>query len=50
MKGRLAIALRAVGVRRGNKWVLRNVSLTLRPGERWALMGITAPGRPSFSS
>ena len=45
MTGRLSIALRDVGVRRGNKWVLRNISLTLQPGERWALIGDNGAGK-----
>ena len=45
MKGRLAILLRAVSVRRGDKWVLRDISWVLRPGERWALLGENGAGK-----
>src|SRR5580698_7513249 len=45
MSGGLAVSLHAVSVRRGDKWVLRNISLQLRPGERWALIGENGAGK-----
>jgi len=42
---RLAISLHAVSVRRGDKWVLRDISWSLRPGERWALLGDNGAGK-----
>ncbi|HXA35123.1 MAG TPA: ATP-binding cassette domain-containing protein [Steroidobacteraceae bacterium] len=45
MKGRLAMSLRAVSVRRGGKWALREISWRLRPGERWALLGENGAGK-----
>jgi molybdate transport system ATP-binding protein len=45
MTHRLAILLRAVSVRRGRKWVLRDISWRLRPGERWALLGDNGAGK-----
>jgi molybdate transport system ATP-binding protein len=45
MKDRLAMSLRAVSVRRGDKWVLRDISWRLRPGERWALLGENGAGK-----
>ena len=45
MKGRLAMLLHAVSVRRGDKWVLRDVSWHLQPGERWALTGDNGAGK-----
>jgi molybdate transport system ATP-binding protein len=45
MKGRLAMLLHAVSVRRGDKWVLRDVSWRLEPGERWALIGDNGAGK-----
>ena len=45
MKGRLAMLLHAVSVRRGDKWVLRDVSWRLQPGERWALIGDNGAGK-----
>ncbi|MGO9935773.1 MAG: ATP-binding cassette domain-containing protein [Steroidobacteraceae bacterium] len=45
MKARLAISLRAVSVRRGASWVLRDISWRLRPGERWALLGENGAGK-----
>jgi molybdate transport system ATP-binding protein len=42
---RLSISLHAVGVRRGRKWVLRDLTLELRPGERWALLGANGAGK-----
>jgi molybdate transport system ATP-binding protein len=45
MTARLTIELRAVSVRRGAEWVLRDISLCLRPGERWALIGGNGAGK-----
>lgn len=45
MTGRLSISLHAVGVRRGSRWVLQDISLRLRPGERWALIGGNGAGK-----
>jgi molybdate transport system ATP-binding protein len=45
MRGRLGILLHAVSVRRGDKWVLRDVSWRLQPGERWALIGDNGAGK-----
>jgi molybdate transport system ATP-binding protein len=45
MKPRLAVSLRAAGVRRGDRWVLRNISWQLRSGERWALLGENGAGK-----
>jgi molybdate transport system ATP-binding protein len=45
MTDRLAILLHAVSVRRGRKWVLRDISWRLRPGERWALLGDNGAGK-----
>ena len=45
MKPRLAVSLRSLSVRRGDKWVLRDISWQLRPGERWALLGENGAGK-----
>ena len=45
MTDRLAMLLHAVSVRRGDKWVLRDICWTLRPGERWALVGDNGAGK-----
>ncbi|MGB6356673.1 MAG: ATP-binding cassette domain-containing protein, partial [Steroidobacteraceae bacterium] len=45
MKGRLTLLLHAASVRRGGKWVLREISWRLRPGERWALLGDNGAGK-----
>jgi ABC-type molybdenum transport system ATPase subunit/photorepair protein PhrA len=45
MKPRLSISLRAVGVRRLDKWVLRDLTWDLKPGERWALLGENGAGK-----
>jgi molybdate transport system ATP-binding protein len=42
---RLRIALHAVGVQRGRKWVLRDLTLEVRPGQRWALLGANGAGK-----
>ena len=41
----LSMALHAVGVQRGRKWVLRELTLELRAGERWALIGANGAGK-----
>ncbi len=45
MTDRLTIVLHAVSVRRGRKWVLRDIRWRLRPGERWALLGDNGAGK-----
>jgi molybdate transport system ATP-binding protein len=45
MSPRLAVSLRAASVRRGGKWVLRDITLRLMPGERWALLGENGAGK-----
>jgi ABC-type transporter Mla maintaining outer membrane lipid asymmetry ATPase subunit MlaF len=35
---RLRLSLHTVGVQRGRKWVLRDLTLDVRPGQRWALV------------
>jgi molybdate transport system ATP-binding protein len=42
---RLSISLRTVGVQRGRKWVLRDLTLDVRPGQRWALVGANGAGK-----
>lgn len=45
MKPRLNISLHDVGVRRGKRWVLKHVTVNLRAGERWALIGSNGAGK-----
>jgi molybdate transport system ATP-binding protein len=45
MRERLAVSLRSLSVRRGDKWVLRDINWQLRPGERWALLGHNGAGK-----
>jgi molybdate transport system ATP-binding protein len=45
MRPRLAVALNSVSVRRGGRWVLRDITWRLRPGERWALLGDNGAGK-----
>lgn len=42
---RLAITLRAAGVRRGRRWALAPTDLDLGPGQRWALVGENGSGK-----
>ena len=42
---RLSMSLRTVSVRRGGKWALRDVTLRLDAGERWALVGDNGAGK-----
>jgi len=39
------VALHAVSVRRGKKWALKDISLDLRGGEHWALVGANGAGK-----
>src|SRR5579863_1769773 len=45
MTDRLSVALRGVSLRRGDKWVLHDISLRLKAGERWALIGGNGAGK-----
>ena len=45
MSPRLGVSLRAAGVRRGDKWVLRGITWQIKPGERWALLGENGAGK-----
>jgi molybdate transport system ATP-binding protein len=45
MKARVAVSLHGASVRRGDKWVLRDITWQLRPGERWALLGDNGAGK-----
>jgi iron complex transport system ATP-binding protein len=45
MRPRLAVSLRAVSVRRGDQWVLRDITWRLKPGQRWALLGDNGAGK-----
>jgi len=45
MSAKLEIALHEVSVRRAGRWVLREISLQLRGGERWALIGANGAGK-----
>jgi molybdate transport system ATP-binding protein len=45
MRSRLAVSLRSLSVQRGDKWVLRDISWRLKPGERWALLGHNGAGK-----
>jgi molybdate transport system ATP-binding protein len=45
MRDRLAMRLQAVSVRRGGKWILRDISWRLAPGERWVLLGDNGAGK-----
>src|ERR1700681_4241158 len=45
MTDRLNIELHAVSVQRGDTWALRNISLRLNAGERWALIGGNGAGK-----
>ena len=42
---RLSMSLRTVSVRRGDNWVLRDITLRLDAGERWALIGDNGAGK-----
>ena len=45
---RLDIILNRVSVIRGQTWALRDLSLSLRGGERWALLGANGSGKTQF--
>jgi len=41
----LGISLHAASVKRGSRWALRDLSLDLAPGSRWALIGENGSGK-----
>ena len=45
MTERLSVSLHAVSVRRGENWALRDITLELKGGERWALIGDNGSGK-----
>jgi ABC-type molybdenum transport system ATPase subunit/photorepair protein PhrA len=45
MSARLSVSLHAVSVRRGGKWALYDISLSLKAGGRWALIGDNGSGK-----
>ena len=45
MSPRLSVSLHAVSVRRGGKWALYDISLSLEAGGRWALIGDNGSGK-----
>jgi molybdate transport system ATP-binding protein len=45
MSAKLEIALHEVSVRRADQWALQDISLRLRSGERWALLGGNGAGK-----
>jgi molybdate transport system ATP-binding protein len=45
MTDRLGVSLHAVSVRRGREWALKDITLELAPGERWALIGENGSGK-----
>ena len=45
MSAQIGIALHDVSVRRGSRWALKDVSLTFKPGSRWALIGGNGAGK-----
>ena len=45
MTDRMSLSVHSVSLRRGDRWVLRNISLGFKAGERWALMGGNGAGK-----
>jgi molybdate transport system ATP-binding protein len=45
MTARLSVSLHDLGVRRGGKWVLRDIDLELKAGQRCALVGDNGSGK-----
>src|ERR1700733_13875357 len=45
MSARLSVLLRGAGVRRGGRWVLRDITWAVQPGQRWALLGANGAGK-----